>query len=75
MWQEFVKVLGKLTAAYERLAALAQEKQAALAGVDMERLEQLLGARHSSATAAPPDMAIARGVGVRQLSTVSMDSK
>ncbi|MGP1471047.1 MAG: flagellar protein FlgN [Schwartzia sp. (in: firmicutes)] len=43
MWQEFVKVLGKLTAAYERLAALAQEKQAALAGVDMERLEQLLG--------------------------------
>lgn len=43
MWQEFVKVLGKLAEVYERLAALAQEKQAALAAVNMERLEQLLG--------------------------------
>ena len=43
MWQELVKVLGKLAEAYERLVALARQKQAALVAVDMTRLEQLLG--------------------------------
>lgn len=43
MWQELVKVLGKLADAYERLVALARKKQGALVAVDMERLEQLLG--------------------------------
>lgn len=42
MWQELVKVLGKLSAAYERLLTLAQKKQGALVAVDMEHLEQLL---------------------------------
>ena len=43
MWQELVKVLGKLAEAYERLVAIARQKQAALVAVDMTRLEQLLG--------------------------------
>lgn len=42
MWQELVKVLGKLAEAYERLIALARRKQGALIAVDMEALEQLL---------------------------------
>ena len=42
MWQDLVKVLGKLAEAYERLIALARRKQGALIAVDMEALEQLL---------------------------------
>lgn len=42
MWQELVKVLGKLADAYERLLELARRKRAALVAVDMEALERLI---------------------------------
>lgn len=42
MWQDLVKVLEGLTAAYGRLLKIAREKQAALVSLDMKGLEGLL---------------------------------